>query len=120
VPHRARATLLAIIAIALAVTVLTACGNDDREMSLAIEDVRWSDAPSPVRNGRSVVFVVECADDIEVTLYSDGAAIPAYEVRGKPRLGRCRTEVRSAVFGDGTKIIDFATGEVVDLPEVRP
>lgn len=63
--------------------------------------------------------VVECAEDVTVTVGRDhgGGALPEVTVWGRPTIGRCQSTAEVTVPGLPGKIVDGATSQVVEIGE---
>ena len=94
-----------------ALGVAAGCGGGERDVTLAISEVRWQDP-------QTVVITTECAGEVRVEVGTDagGSNSPQLSVFGDPKLGRCTPEVAVAVPEGTTKIVDAATSQVIELP----
>ena len=93
-----------------AVLAISACGADQPKTSLAIERVSVVDG--------IVRATTECADEVRADVRPDPAGSGLLEVSlwGTPKLGRCHRAIAlDDVSPDTTKLVDAATGQVVDV-----
>ncbi|MEO6989285.1 MAG: hypothetical protein ABI239_11635 [Aquihabitans sp.] len=107
---------LAAVGSAVGLVLLFGCGPSEDPTALAVEHPQWVAAAS--EDGPSLRFDTECADVSKATVEAAGGVegIPLVTVWGRPRMGRCRTEVVVTVPAGTARIEDAATGMVVDLP----
>lgn len=97
--------------------VVGGCGPSEERIALAVENPQWVTVADG-SEGPSLRFDTECADVAEISL-EPGAGVdgvPLVTVWGRPRTGRCRTEVTVTVPPGTTRVEDATTGMVVDLP----
>lgn len=97
--------------------LLAGCGPSEDHTALAVDHLEWT-APPAGENGPWLRLDTECAEVSEASV-EPGAGVdgvPLVTVWGRPRVGRCRTELVVPVPSGTTRIEDAATGRVVDLP----
>ena len=102
--------LTALLALAVAIATLAGCGGGEDRASLAIRTAE--------RRGTAVVVTTECAGDVVAETQPDPAGSGLVEVSlwGSPKVGRCAPEVvLEAIPADQVKVVDAATGQVVDI-----
>lgn len=96
---------------------MVGCGPSEDGTALAVEHPQWI-ADTSGGEGSALRFDTECADVSKAIVETGGGVdgMPLVTVWGRPRLGRCQTEVVVTVPVGTTRIEDAATGMVVDLP----
>ncbi|MCU1371808.1 MAG: hypothetical protein JWO77_3002 [Ilumatobacteraceae bacterium] len=101
--------LVALAATAVvAALALTGCGGGEDHVALAIQQAE--------RPHGTVVFTVECAEEIEVELAPDpaGSGLEQVTVWGNPRTGTCHPDAASDDLA-GDQFVDGATSQVVTV-----
>lgn len=90
---------------------LTGCGADEDRTALAVRSTRWNERGE-------LAVTVECAEVAgrEVRPGAGVEGLPLVTLWGRPKIGRCRTEVTLPLPDGTSRIDDAATGKVVDLP----
>ena len=99
-----------LLALPLGAAALAGCGGGEERASLAIDRAE--------RHGDAIEITTECASDLEAEVRPDpaGSGLLQISVWGAPEVGRCASEL--AIIGvpvDQTKVVDAATGQVVDI-----
>lgn len=99
-----------VLVVALgASALLGACGGGEDRVALAVDEAR--------RTGDVVVVSTECADEVRAELRPDpqGSGLVQVSLWGRPQVGRCQPTTTIEVPVDQTKLVDAATGQVVDI-----
>lgn len=104
-----RRALPTLVLVCVAAAALAGCGGGEERASLAIDRAE--------RRGDVVVLTTECADDVEVEARPDpaGSGLVQVSLWGAPVVGRCAPEVEVEVPAEQAKLVDAATGQVVDI-----
>jgi hypothetical protein len=101
---------IVVLVVALtALSGLAGCGRDEDRVALAIDRATVT--------GSVVTVRTECAAIDQVAVRPDpaGSGRPEITVWGRPKVGRCHPSARVTVDGRPDKVVDGATGFVVDL-----
>ncbi|NLD77583.1 MAG: hypothetical protein GX643_13055 [Acidimicrobiales bacterium] len=108
---RAAARLSGLALLAASITVLGACGRNQRT-ALAIEDVRW-------HGTAAILLTTECATDLEVEVGPDNSGTGLTEITlwGSPSVGTCESSLSVSIDAGTARIVDGATSMVIDLPD---